>query len=231
MGLRKKHDVTDIYGVKSKKESPFSTKDNPDTPENGFRHSRTYHKYFRGYTEVRKVNAKGHVVTERYYTKPWIVSGLSRRNYWLVRLLYAFLTAVSVVLFITALCQDIPGNRSWIVALPGCPSAVLLFLLAVVTVLYISVPRRMTLWDHASSTKRLKVMALAAGIGEGVTAVALGVFALCTKEQIGKSLGCAGMLLLAAVCAAALFFLERRMPYKEIPNDAKSPKGETFEIW
>lgn len=231
MVFRKKHDVTDIYGVKSKKESPFSTKDEVDAPETGFRHSTHYHKYFRGYTEIRKVNARGRVVTERYYTQPWIVSGLSSQAYWLVRLLYVLLVAASAVLYITALCQDVPGNCSWVVALPGYPGIILLFLLAVMTVLYIFVAKKMTLWDHASSTKRLKVVSLITGIVQALAGLTLAVFALVTGEQVGKSLGCAALVLLSACCSGALFFLERKMPYKEIPNETKLPNGEAHEIW
>lgn len=231
MGFRKKHDVTDIYGVKSKKSSPFSTKDAPDTAESGLRHSSYYHKYFRGYTEVRKLNAKGRVTSERCYTRPWIVSGLSTRNYWLVRLLYAVLVAASAALFITALCQDVPGNYSWIVALPGYPTVIVLLLLAAATVMYIFVERKMTLWDHASSTKRLKVISLITAIIQAVTAVDLALFALITGEKVLRSLGCAAMILLSACCSGALFFLERKMPYQEIPNDTKLPEGEAHEIW
>ncbi|MGM9607172.1 MAG: hypothetical protein ACI3XJ_06675 [Oscillospiraceae bacterium] len=231
MGFGKKHDVTDIYGVKGKKASPFSTKDAPDTPESGLRHSSYYHKYFRGYTEVRKLNAKGRVVSERYYTRPWIVSGLSTRNYWLVRLLYALLVAASAALFITALCQDVPGNYSWIVALPGYPTIIALVVLAAVTVMYIFVERKMTLWGHVSSTRRLKVVSLITAIIQAVTAVDLALYALITGEEVLRSLGCAALVLLSACCSGALFFLERKMPYQEIPNDTKLPEGEAHEIW
>lgn len=231
MGLRKKHDITDIYGVRDKKASPFSTKDAPDTPESGVRHSSYYHKYFRGYTEVRKLNAKGRVTTERYYTRPWIVSGLSRRDYWLVRLLYVFLTAASAALFITALSQRVPGNFSWVVVLPGSFSAILLLLLAVVTLMYVFAEKKMTLWGYTSSTRRLKIMALLAAIGEVLTALAQAGFALAEGEKIAGSLGCSGLTLLAACCSGALFFLERKMPYTEAPNETKIPTGDTYEIW
>ena len=231
MGLGKKHDVTDIYGVKGKKASPFSTKDNPDTPESGLRHSSYYHKYFRGYTEVRKLDAKGHVKAERCYTRPWIVSGLSRRNYWLVRLLYALLVAASAALFITALCQEIPGNASLTVVLPGALSVMMLILLAAATLMYLFVERKMTLWDYSSSTKRIKRFSLITAILQAVTALTLALFALVTGEEVPRSLGCAGLVLLGACCSGALFFLERKMPYQEIPNDTKPPEGEAHEIW
>lgn len=231
MIFRKKHDITDIYGVRSKTASPFAAKGETEAPETGYRHSDHYHRYFRGYTEIRKLNAKGRVTAERYYIRPWIVSGLSGWSYWLVRLLYALLAAASAILFIAALCQDVPGNASWIVALPGFASVIPLFLLAVVTVVYIFVEKRMTLWVYASSTKRLKALSLITGICQALTALASAGFALATGEEVPRSLACAALILGAACCSGALFFLERNMPYTEIPNETKLPDGEAHEIW
>ena len=231
MGLGKKHDITDIYGVRGRRSSPLTSRGDVEAPETGFRHSGRSHKYFRGYTEIRRLAARGRVTVERCYTRPWIVSALSGRQYWLVRLLYALLTAASAALFLAGLAQRIPGNSSWVVALPGYAGALLLFLLAAVTLRYIFTPRRMTLWDHAASTARLKRFALLTAAAQALTAAALAGFALATRQEVPRSLACAGLILLSAAFSAALFVLERRMPYTEIPNDTKCPPGEAHEIW
>lgn len=228
MGLRNQHDITDIYGVRGERQARWQTS---DAPETGLRHSDAYHKYFRGYTELRRVDEKGRVRVERYYTRPWIVSGLSGGRYWLLRLLYALLTASSAALFIWALCRRVPGTSSWIAALPGFGGALALFLLAASVLAYIFAERRMTLWGHASSTKRLKVLSLVTACAQLLTALALAGVGLYAGEQVVDSLICAGLLCLAAGCSAALFFLERRVPYGEIPNDTVIPPGETEEIW
>ena len=227
MGIfRKKHDITDIYGVRSEKNEFTRLPDSPSKRS----YSRHYHNYFRGYTEVRRTNEKGRIVIDRFYTKPWIVSELSARNYWLVRLLYAVLTVASAVLYIWAMTQRVSGNSHWVVALPGMPAIICLFLLAVVVVQYITVPRKMTLWDHESSTKRLKRAALATAMIQTLAAIALAGFALVTGLEVGRSLLCAGMDLLAAICAAVMFFVERKVTYTEIPNDCKLPSGEAHMI-
>lgn len=232
MGIfRKKHDITDIYGIKSKSESPFTKKGEEEAPESGRRHSDYYHKYFRGYTEVRKLNPKGRVVIERYYTRPWIVSGLSKVKYWLLRLLYAVLCLGSAALLILALIQNVPANYSWIVALPGYASFLLLFFLIVSTVAYIFVEKKMTLWAYTSSTKKLKRFALATSIGQVVTAVVLALFALITQVYVSKTLLSALLVFLAALCSGVMFFVERKIPYVEIPNETKVPAGESHEIW
>lgn len=226
MGFRKKHDITDIYGVKSKKTERERL---PDSPSKRI-FNRHYHNHFRGYTEIRRKNAKGRTVIERYYTKPWIVSGLSPVHYWLVRVLYTLLTAASIVLFGMALIQDVPANHFWLVAIPGLPTVTILFLQAVLCVSYITVPKKMTIWDHVSSTKRLKLITRIAAATQGLTALALAGYALATQQEVAHTLLCALATLIAAICSAAIFLVERNMPYSETPNETKLPEGEAHEI-
>ena len=227
MGIfRKPHDITDIYGVRGKQKETLRLPDSPSKKT----FNRHYHNFFRGYTEVRQINEKGRVVIQRYYTKPWKVSGLSAWNYWLLRLLYVFLTVVAIALYITAMTQDVPGNHHWLVAIPGLPTITVLFLQVVTVIQYVTVPRKMTIWDHTSSTKHIKRTTLAAAIIQGVTALMLLGFALVTGQEIGRTLLCVLADLIAAGCSAAIFFVERKVPYTEIPNDTKLPSGETHEI-
>ena len=232
MGMfRKKHDITDIYGVKSKSESPFTFKGQEEAPESGRRHSDYYHKYFRGYTEIRKVNEKGRVGLERYYVRPWIVSDLTTGKYWLLRLLYALLVLVSAGLFVAALLQRVPSNYSIPVALPGYASILLLFLLLVSTIGYIFVPKKMTLWDHHSSTVRLKRFALGTAIGQMLTALTTVVYLVCNFVFVMETLQSVFMMVVSALCSLAVYLVERKVPYAEIPNETKLPAGEAHEIW
>lgn len=227
MGIfRKSHDITDIYGVRSNRQETLRL---PDSPAKRTR-NRHYHNYFRGYTEVRKVNENGRVVIERYYTKPWKVSGLSTRNYWLLRLVYVFLTVAAIALYITAMTQDVPGNHHWLVAIPGLPTITVLFLQIVTVIQYVTVPRKMTIWDHESSTKHIRRAAIAATAIQGLTAVMLFAFALVTGQEVGRTMVCVLADLIAAGCSAAIFFVERKVPYTEIPNETKLPFGEAHEI-
>lgn len=223
-----KHDVTDIYGVRRNRFSGYRL---PDAPETGFRHSSHYHKYFRGYTEIRKKNAKGRIVVERYYTQPWIVSGLSSKKYWLCRTVYAVLNLAAIAFYILGLCQDIPANKSPLVALSGLPGAILLFLLSVSTVCYIIVPKKMTLWDHASSTKRLKTISVITAGVIALTSVLMVGYLLFTGTQIAHSAVAAASVMLASVMALVIYVIEKRMPYTEVPNNTKLPAGEAHEIW
>lgn len=227
MGIfRKKHDISDIYGVRSKQLEGIRLPDSP-TKRTFNRH---YHNYFRGYTEIRRKDEKGRIKIERYYIKPWIVSGLSSRNYWLLRALYVILTVAAIALYITAMTRDIPGNYHWVVALPGMPTIIVLFLQVVTVVQYLTVPKKMTLWDHESSTKHIKRAALAAAGIMTLTALTLTGFLVATCEAVKQTLLCVLLDLIAAACSAAIFFVERKVPYTEAPNDTKLPDGEAHQI-
>ena len=233
MGIfRKKHDITDIYGVKSMKESPFARKgEEEELGSSRRRHSDYYHKYFRGYTEIRRLNEKGRVRVERYYVRPWIVSGLSVGRYWLVRLLYVCLAVVSAGLFGIGLLRRIPSNYSMFVALPGYASVVLLFLLLVSMIGYIFAPKKMTLWDHHSSSVRLKRFAFCTAIGQTLTALATVIYLICNYVFAVETLQSVFLMVVSVICALAIYLIERKVPYTEVPNETKLPAGEAHEIW
>ena len=227
MGIfRKKHDITDIYGVRNKKMEGFRLPDAP-SKRNFNRH---YHNFFRGYTEIRRTDEKGRIKIERYYTKPWIVSGLSVPRYWLLRLGYLLLTAFTITLYIVALSRKIPGNLSWVVALPGMPAAVVLFLQAAAVIQYLTVPKKMTLWDHESSTKHIKRATLVSSVILVATAAALLLFLVFDQREPGTTLLCCLALLVASAGAFAIHQIEKKVPYTNAPNETKLPPGEAHEI-
>lgn len=217
--------------VNSKCGSLFARKGEKGASRDRHHRNDYYHKYFRGYTEVRQLNGRGRVVVERYYTKPWIVSGLSKEKYWLLRLLYLVLMAASAVMYIIAMTRDVPGNYSIVVGIPGYAGIMALFFLMIATFSYVFVEKKMTIWNYTSSTKKLKRFSLATSIGQLVTAIALAVYAMITQAAVSKSLLCAAAALLSAVFSGAMFLIERKVPYVEQPNDMKLPAGEHREIW
>lgn len=226
--MRRQSDLNDIYGVKRIK-NPLD-QDN-DVPETGFRHSDSYHRYFRGYTEIRREKPNGRYAVERYYTQPWIVNAASSQVYWLTRLMYAALICISWILYIWAMTMDLGSNRAWFVAIPGMPSVILLLLQSVVTISYIFMRRKMTLWDHESSTKRLKMAALITGGCMALTAVMKLAYLVIYGGAGGREMLSIGMTLLAAASTAVIYPLEREVVYTTIPNDTVLPEGEAHEIW
>lgn len=227
--MRRQSDLNDIYGVKQIKTNPLE-KDN-EVPESGFRHSDAFHRYFRGYTEIRREKPNGRYGVERYYTQPWIVSTAGTQVYWLTRLVYVTLVCISWMLYLWTMCADLGSNRVWFVALPGLPAAILLFLLSAVTVSYIFIPKKMTLWEHSSSTNRIKTVSLLTGGCMALTAAAKAAYLMLYGGNAVGELISIGITLAAAAAAAALFVLERGVVYTTIPNDTVLPEGEAHEIW
>lgn len=225
--MRRQSELDDIYGVKRMKSNPLE-KDN-DAPETGFRHSDSYHRYFRGYTEIRVPKGKGRFEIQRYYTQPWIVSTESSKDYWLKRALMIVLLVFSWGAYITGMCFLVGSNRWWITAISGLGSMILLVVLSAVVISCLVAPRKMTLWGYESTAKRLKLLS---GITGGCMAATL-VAKLAYLLLYGGATeirGC-GLVLLAVLAAAAIHMLERRTEYATVPNDTVLPEGEAHEIW
>lgn len=229
--MGKRHDLTDIYGVKHLKSSPLGRKS--EAAETGFRHSGYYHRYFQGYTEIRRIKPNGRIDVERYYTQPWIVSPVSSRVYWLTRAVYLCLTVIAAMLYVWALFQNVPSNRHWLAAIPSALTVVLLILLLASLIGYLFAPRRMTLWDYESSTKRLKFASLLTGGSMALTGLAKLLFTAWNAAEagIGAELLSAAAVFAAGAAAALLFLMEKNAAYTTLPNDTVLPEGEVHEIW
>jgi hypothetical protein len=224
-----------IYGNKGKCAAGRAEAEYFGDDEGKLRHSKSYHDYFRGYTEVRTENPQNRwkpYKIQRIYTAPWITADMERPLYLSYCFCYALLALLCAVLFVTALIdRGVPGNYSPIVAIPGYLSVLAVILLLVVTLSYLLRPRRMTLYQHSSSTKRLKIFSLAAAIGCGLTALtSLAFLLLAGKGETGRSLITAAKLAGASAAAFGIWSLERKMSYKEIENNTKLPEGEAHRI-
>lgn len=222
----------DIYGVKGRGDSFYDLENKSDIYDKnaGVNRSGFYHSYWRGWTEVR-VNRIGKPYSiERVYTAPWIQQDLSTRDYVLVRILYGFLIALSIALFALAMTQRVGSNFCWYVALFGMPSTILFFAVLWIFVGYAKAPRKMTLYEHKSTSVYLKRICLAFFIGLCATALATVLYALLNPgDEPLKQLLNVLLDLLAAGCVFTVFLLEKKMKYIDIPNTNKPPAGG-FEI-
>ncbi len=222
----KKKNGSDIYGVKGKR--PFRD----ESPETGFRHSDHYHRYFRGYTEVRTEKPNGGYRLKRFYTAPWQVQDCSDRAYWCGRALCVLLVALAAVLYVMALTNTAAGgNACWYVAVPGLPSAVLLVYCAGATLLWFFAPRRMTYYDRDAGATRLRIAALIAAIALALTAVMKLVYLIGNAgTPVLPELLTAAELLAAAAAIYAEGRYIRSLRYREEPNETVLPEGEQYEI-
>ena len=223
--------VDNIYGNKGKGAADRAEEKYFGDSEGKLRHSKYYHDYFRGYTEVRIENPGNRYKpykVKRIYTAPWIVADVKSGVYFGYCCCYVLLALLCAILFVTALTdRAVAGNYSPVVAVPGYLSVVALLLFVIYTVAYLLRPKRMTLYEHSSSTGRLKAASLATGILCGLTAlVSLGYLLFADAGSTGRPLISVAKLAGASVSALGVWALERNMSYAEKENSTVLPEGE-----
>ena len=226
--MRRQSELDDIYGVKRIKSNPLE-KDN-DVPETGFRHSDSYHRYFRGYTEIRVPKENGRFQIQRCYTQPWIVSTASSKICWLRRALLIGLMFSTWGAYIAGMCLPVESNRWWVAAIPGLSSVIALVILSAVAVSCLLAPRKMTLWGYESTSKRLKLLS---GITGGCIAATLmaKLAYLFLYGGTAEEIRSCGLVLIAVLAVAVIHIQERCTKYTTVPNDTVLPEGEAHEIW
>ena len=236
MGLFSKHGQkvgNDIYGIKGRKFEPgdFANDRQSDSPETGFRHNDHYHRYFRGYTEVRKVKPNGRISIERIYTSPWQVLDVPEHMYWPVKMFFVLLAIITAAIYIIATAQATPSNSCFYVAIPGVIAVAGLVLNFAVCLIYLFTKRRMTYYDKRFSSGRLKVCSLICAIALAVTALAKLVYMILNGAfTLAEILTFLGVLVSAGV-AFAENRVENGMNYREEDNTTPVPEGDTYEIW
>lgn len=218
----------DIYGVRDRGMSHNDAEGKMDFLDKNMGVSRSsfYHSYWRGWTEVRVDRPGKPFKIERIYTAPWIRQDVSTRDYVLYRLLYVLLTVLAIALFAFAMTRRVGSNYCWYVALFGLPATILIFVLCWMLVVYAKAPRKMTLWEHHSSSVYLRRTALVFSILLAATALATVVYIVLNwADQPLQQLMNVGLDLVAAAASFAIFRIEKKMKYADIPNENKAPYG------
>ena len=228
--------VDNIYGNKGKSAADRAEEKYFGDSEGKLRHSKYYHDYFRGYTEVRTEHPENRFrpyKIQRIYTAPWIVVDMNPGAYFGCCCCYVLLALLCAILFVSALTdRTVASNYSPVVAVPGYLSVVALLLFVIYTVAYLLRPKRMTLYEHSSSTGRLKAASLATGILCGLTTlVSLGYLLFADAGgSVGRPLVSVAKLAGASVSALGVWALERKMSYTEKENNTVLPEGEAHRI-
>lgn len=199
--------------------------------ETGFRHRTYYHKMFRGFTEIRRVNQKGRVVIERVYTAPWLRHNMENWQWVLTKAGYVLGAVVSSVLFLWATTRQAISNYSAIVAAPGFLSGLMLLLWWVGVLAYVSAPRKMTLWEYESGRGKIKLFTRLFAAGAALTAVAKVVFiGIWLHFSFEGEVGSIVALLASVVPPVLTYLAERGMKYDQIANENAVEEEERYEI-
>lgn len=219
-------------GLVSALEKAYRRMDTLGGLDTGFRHNTYYHKYFHGYTEIRKISKHGRVVVERRYTAPWHLHRLTTKQWVLVKIAYLLGALLSTALFLWALAQRALTNSAKLVAVPGFLAGFLMILLWAGICTYVSAPRKMTWWQHQSGKTKILRFSLLTAIAIGLT-ILMKVFFICVflgfswEGEIPALLA----LLFSAVPLLLIYLTERKMPYEEQENKTVVTEEERYQIW
>ncbi len=218
----------DIYGVRGNSLYENEAAGDADHLDKnmGVTRSSFYHSYWRGWSE-RRVDRPGKPFKiERVYTAPWIRQDVSNRDYVLYRLLYGVLFLLAVVLFTFAMTRRVGSNYCWYVAMFGMPATILIFIVLFMFVGYAKAPRKMTLWEHHASSDYLRRSALVFSILLAATALSTVVYTVLNRaDEPLRQLMNVGLDLVSAAAIFAIYRIEKKMKYADVPNDNKAPAG------
>ena len=197
----------------------------------GFRHKSFYHRYFQGYTEVRVKKPNGRYRIERVYTASWKQHDLEQTQWVLLKVLYLALALLAAVCVVASMAVDALSNYVWFVILPGIAAFLAAFVMFAYALSYLTKPRKMTLGEYTGAVRGIRRTALVTLVCAGVTALAKIVSTLWFGSfDSGSEWKAVLPLLLATAGAAAVYFMEKRVKYLDIPNNTSKPvNGE--EIW
>ena len=184
----------------------------------------SYQRYFEGYTEYKEpANNKYGFKVSRIYTAPYYVHDMEDRLWIRQKVIYGVLTALAVGLYMAAAVFS-RGLAEKYVALASGISAFGLVCSAYMAIVYIACRRKMRIFDYNSNTKNLKRWTLLSSWALSVTAVMTLISLLVRRAEDGMTdLWCALSYLLSAACVFAVYRIEKKTEYCEVPNDTRIP--------
>jgi len=198
----------------------------------GIWHSKAYHHFFEGYSEVSvpDPNGKGTVI-QRIYTGDYYHQDLTKRQRLMVHVLYVAIFLGVVYLFVSSAILPLASNSTWFVALSQAVSIPFLFWIIIAFFSYLPAAQDMTIADYRSSSLALKKATSGAAISLGVVALAtlVSVFINQPNEPLDELL-CAGKYLVGGLLAFLMNGIENRVNYLITPSQNKPP-NESDEIY
>ncbi len=205
--------------------------DQDTAPETGFRHSTSYHDFFRGYTEVKVPKKNGKYKIQRIYTADWVRRDIPEQSFVSLKIIYGLLFAGAWISFVWSTSMNVASNLRWFVVLPVGVSLLALFLASVSVISWFTDPRDMTYGQFHNGPYKLKSRAMVAACALMVTSGAkiISMFVGGLQDSSGEL----GSILLSALSAALIsvvYLCEKQAVYVNVPNNTEIPK-EGDQIW
>jgi hypothetical protein len=190
-------------------------------------HSRAYHRYFEGYSEVSvpRQNGKGTFI-ERIYTGNYYRQELSKGQRVVIRILYAVLFLGIAYLFISSAIMPLTSNTTWYVVLPQAGSILFMAWVFIALCTYLPSGRALTIEGYRNSSLALKKATFAVAISLGLSAIVSLLFMVFNpSSQIMAELLCAARYLLGGLLALSMNRIENRLKYAITPSEHQPPEN------
>jgi hypothetical protein len=191
----------------------------------GFWHSKAYHRFFEGYSEVIVPNTNRKVSKiQRIYTGNYYRQDLAKGQRILLRVLYVVLFLCSAYLFVSSATLPLASNSTWYVVLAQVVSVPFLFWIVIAFFFYLPADRDMTIDEYRSSSLALQKATLGYSVSLGIAAFATLVFMLLnlSDEPLAELL-CAVKYIAGGLFALSINRIEKKVHYLIIPSQNKFP--------
>lgn len=186
-------------------------------------HSRAYHRFFDGWTEVPELDEKGRVHIRRVYIGEYYKAELSDKAWKLRKLWYALLLLAAIGFYILAASLDVSGNTVRYAVFPQVLSLFGLIFLVWFYIGRLAAPRILTRGERRDTARNLKTAAL-------IEIWFLGISALCMLIQgilqgEARALWSVAAFLIAGALVYVVWYLEENTDYEWIANPEKDTEG------
>lgn len=194
------------------------------TPEQAPFHRRAYHRYFEGYTEVKRVNERGRTVVERVYTGKYYEPELEPFRRVTLRLFYLLFFVGGAALFLFCATRTVRCNTVPYVSLFQGLAVPMALWCAYVLAFYIPSTGKLTIGEYNSQHKPLIRASLLTAVCMWLAGVgALVCFFLHIEERALGDLLCAAGFAASGMLMFLIFLLESHLNYTVIGSGVQPP--------
>lgn len=184
-------------------------------------HSRAYHRFFAGYTEVKKVKQGGLGYTiDRVYTGQYFERRMGKGRSIALKALYLALYLAAAAAFVMSAVARVEINSVWYIVAPEALSAAALVWAGVGVVNYLIAPMKMTKYEYNSSSRSLIRSSAVSFALLLVTAGAVCLYLFMKKPaDLPETTACAVRCAVGAAAMIALNRIECGVKYEKYASE------------
>lgn len=193
--------------------------------KDGFWHSKAYHRFFEGYSEVTVPNPKGKgTIIQRIYSGNYYRQDLTKSKRILLRVLYVLLFLGAAYLFISSAVSPLPSNSIRYVTVTQAISLTLLVWILIVFLTYLPAGWDMTIHGYRTTSLALLKASLFSTFSLGAVALATMVFIIFSRpNEVQAELTCTAKYLVAGILVFSIYLIEKKVSYLIIPSQNSLP--------